>query len=39
VAARLRTGYTFINAHGAAHLDERAASGGSDQSGTGREMG
>ncbi|HEY8482803.1 MAG TPA: aldehyde dehydrogenase family protein [Spirillospora sp.] len=39
VAARLRTGYTFVNAHGAGHLDERAPFGGFDQSGMGREMG
>jgi acyl-CoA reductase-like NAD-dependent aldehyde dehydrogenase len=39
VAAQLRTGYTFINAHGAAHLDERAPFGGFNQSGMGREMG
>lgn len=39
VAARLRTGYTFVNAHGAAHLDERAPFGGFQQSGMGREMG
>jgi acyl-CoA reductase-like NAD-dependent aldehyde dehydrogenase len=39
LAARLRTGYTFVNAHGAAHLDERAPFGGFDQSGMGREMG
>jgi acyl-CoA reductase-like NAD-dependent aldehyde dehydrogenase len=39
VAARLRTGYTFVNAHGAAHLDERAPFGGFNQSGIGREMG
>lgn len=39
VAARLRTGYTFVNAHGAAHLDERAPFGGLNQSGMGREMG
>ena len=39
VAARLRTGYTFVNAHGAAHLDERAPFGGFDSSGMGREMG
>jgi acyl-CoA reductase-like NAD-dependent aldehyde dehydrogenase len=39
VAAQLRTGYTFVNAHGAAHLDERAPFGGFDQSGMGREMG
>ncbi|MGK5113722.1 hypothetical protein [Geodermatophilus sp. CPCC 205506] len=30
VAARLRTGYTFVNGHGAAHLDERAPFGGFD---------
>ncbi|XRQ04525.1 aldehyde dehydrogenase family protein [Actinomadura welshii] len=39
VAARLRTGYTFVNAHGAGHLDERAPFGGFNQSGMGREMG
>ncbi|GAA1810362.1 aldehyde dehydrogenase family protein [Planosporangium flavigriseum] len=39
VAKRLRTGYTFVNAHGAAHLDERAPFGGFNQSGMGREMG
>ena len=39
LAARLRTGYTFVNAHGAAHLDERAPFGGFSQSGMGREMG
>ncbi len=39
VAARLRTGYTFVNAHGAAHLDERAPFGGLHHSGMGREMG
>jgi acyl-CoA reductase-like NAD-dependent aldehyde dehydrogenase len=39
ISARLRTGYTFVNAHGAAHLDERAPFGGFDQSGMGREMG
>ncbi|MGY1644561.1 aldehyde dehydrogenase family protein [Geodermatophilus sp. SYSU D00703] len=39
VAARLRTGYTFVNAHGAAHLDERAPFGGFNHSGMGREMG
>ena len=39
VAARLRTGYTFVNAHGAAFLDERAPFGGFDRSGMGREMG
>lgn len=39
VAARLRTGYTFVNCHGAAHLDERAPFGGFNHSGMGREMG
>ena len=39
VGAKLRTGYTFVNAHGAAHLDERAPFGGFQQSGMGREMG
>ncbi|MFI7699544.1 aldehyde dehydrogenase family protein [Nonomuraea sp. NPDC049480] len=39
VASRLRTGYTFVNAHGAAHLDERAPFGGFNGSGMGREMG
>jgi acyl-CoA reductase-like NAD-dependent aldehyde dehydrogenase len=39
VAAQLRTGYTFVNAHGAAHLDERAPFGGFNGSGMGREMG
>ena len=39
VAARLRTGYTFVNCHGAAHLDERAPFGGRQHSGIGREMG
>jgi acyl-CoA reductase-like NAD-dependent aldehyde dehydrogenase len=39
IAARLRTGYTFVNSHGAAFLDERAPFGGFDQSGMGREMG
>jgi acyl-CoA reductase-like NAD-dependent aldehyde dehydrogenase len=39
VAAQLRTGYTFVNAHGAAHLDERAPFGGFNHSGMGREMG
>jgi acyl-CoA reductase-like NAD-dependent aldehyde dehydrogenase len=39
VAARLRTGYTFVNSHGAAHLDERAPFGGFNHSGMGREMG
>ncbi|MET7999586.1 aldehyde dehydrogenase family protein [Nonomuraea glycinis] len=39
VAAQLRTGYTFVNTHGAAHLDERAPFGGFNHSGMGREMG
>jgi acyl-CoA reductase-like NAD-dependent aldehyde dehydrogenase len=39
LAARLRAGYTFVNAHGAAHLDERAPFGGFHHSGMGREMG
>ena len=39
LAARLHTGFTFVNAHGAGHLDERAPFGGSRHSGIGREMG
>ncbi|MET3803131.1 acyl-CoA reductase-like NAD-dependent aldehyde dehydrogenase [Nakamurella sp. UYEF19] len=39
VARQLRTGFTFINAHGAAHLDERAPFGGFNHSGMGRVMG
>ncbi len=39
VGSRLRTGFTFVNAHGAAHLDERAPFGGFNHSGMGREMG
>lgn len=39
LAARLRTGYTFVNAHGAGHLDERAPFGGMWHSGMGREIG
>ena len=39
VGARLRTGYTFVNSHGAAVLDERAPFGGFNASGMGREMG
>jgi acyl-CoA reductase-like NAD-dependent aldehyde dehydrogenase len=39
LAGRLQTGYTFVNAHGAAHLDERAPFGGFNHSGMGREMG
>ncbi|WP_235909326.1 aldehyde dehydrogenase family protein [Goekera deserti] len=38
VARRLRSGCTFVNAHGAAHLDERAPFGGLGHSGIGREM-
>jgi acyl-CoA reductase-like NAD-dependent aldehyde dehydrogenase len=39
VAARLRSGYTFVDAHGAPWLDERAPFGGLKGSGMGREMG
>jgi acyl-CoA reductase-like NAD-dependent aldehyde dehydrogenase len=39
IGRRLRTGYTFVNAHGAAFLDERAPFGGFNLSGFGREMG
>ncbi len=39
VAAQLRTGTTFVNAHNAPWLDERAPFGGFNQSGMGREMG
>jgi acyl-CoA reductase-like NAD-dependent aldehyde dehydrogenase len=39
VGARLRTGYTFVNSHGAAVLDERAPFGGFNASGMGRELG
>ncbi|MGY1747631.1 aldehyde dehydrogenase family protein [Modestobacter sp. SYSU DS0511] len=39
VGARLRTGYTFVNSHGAGVLDERAPFGGFDGSGMGRELG
>jgi acyl-CoA reductase-like NAD-dependent aldehyde dehydrogenase len=39
VAARLRTGTTFVNAHNAPWLDDRAPFGGFNQSGMGREMG
>ncbi|HEY1273960.1 MAG TPA: aldehyde dehydrogenase family protein [Thermoleophilaceae bacterium] len=39
VAARLRTGTTFVNAHNAPWLDDRAPFGGFNQSGFGREMG
>jgi acyl-CoA reductase-like NAD-dependent aldehyde dehydrogenase len=38
-AARLHAGYTFVNAHGAGYLDERAPFGGRRHSGMGREMG
>ena len=38
-ARRLRTGFTFVNAHNAPFLDERAPFGGFNQSGMGREMG
>ncbi|NEK84697.1 aldehyde dehydrogenase family protein [Blastococcus saxobsidens] len=39
IGAQLRTGYTFVNCHGAAFLDERAPFGGFNHSGFGREMG
>jgi acyl-CoA reductase-like NAD-dependent aldehyde dehydrogenase len=39
VAAQLRTGTTFVNAHNAPFLDERAPFGGFNHSGMGREMG
>jgi acyl-CoA reductase-like NAD-dependent aldehyde dehydrogenase len=39
VAARLRSGTTFVNAHNAPWLDDRAPFGGFNQSGMGREMG
>ncbi|GAA5081331.1 acyl-CoA reductase-like NAD-dependent aldehyde dehydrogenase [Thermocatellispora tengchongensis] len=39
IAGRLRSGYTFVNAHGAGHLDERAPFGGFGHSGMGRELG
>ncbi|RZU31119.1 aldehyde dehydrogenase family protein [Blastococcus saxobsidens] len=39
IGKRLRTGYTFVNCHGAAFLDERAPFGGFNHSGFGREMG
>ncbi len=39
IARQLRSGYTFVNAHGPAHLDERAPFGGLGHSGMGREMG
>ena len=39
VGARLSSGYTWVNNHGAAFLDERAPFGGLRGSGFGREMG
>ena len=39
VTARLRSGTTFVNAHNAPWLDNRAPFGGFNQSGYGREMG
>jgi acyl-CoA reductase-like NAD-dependent aldehyde dehydrogenase len=39
VAAQLRSGTTFVNAHSAPWLDDRAPFGGFNQSGMGREMG
>jgi acyl-CoA reductase-like NAD-dependent aldehyde dehydrogenase len=39
VARRLRTGVTFFNNHNATAVDERAAFGGFNQSGIGRELG
>jgi acyl-CoA reductase-like NAD-dependent aldehyde dehydrogenase len=39
VAERLRSGTTFVNAHSAPFLDNRAPFGGFNQSGFGREMG
>lgn len=39
MGARLSSGYTFVNSHGAAFLDERAPFGGLRSSGLGREMG
>ena len=39
VGARLSSGYTWVNNHGAAYLDERAPFGGLRGSGLGREMG
>jgi acyl-CoA reductase-like NAD-dependent aldehyde dehydrogenase len=39
VAARLRSGTTFVNAHNAPWLDDRAPFGGFKHSGMGREMG
>jgi acyl-CoA reductase-like NAD-dependent aldehyde dehydrogenase len=39
VGRRLRTGATFVNAHNAPWLDDRAPFGGFNQSGMGREMG
>ncbi len=39
VGGRLSSGYTWVNNHGAAFLDERAPFGGLRSSGLGREMG
>jgi acyl-CoA reductase-like NAD-dependent aldehyde dehydrogenase len=39
VAARLRSGTTFVNGHSGPFLDDRAPFGGFNQSGMGREMG
>ncbi len=39
VSTRLSSGYTWVNNHGAAYLDERAPFGGLRRSGLGREMG
>lgn len=39
VGGRLSSGYTWVNNHGAAFLDERAPFGGLRSSGMGREMG
>lgn len=39
IAERLHSGFTFVNAHGAGSLDERAPFGGRRHSGMGREMG
>jgi acyl-CoA reductase-like NAD-dependent aldehyde dehydrogenase len=39
IGARLSSGYTWVNNHGAAFLDERAPFGGWRSSGLGREMG
>jgi len=39
LAEQLHSGFTFVNAHGAGSLDERAPFGGRRHSGMGREMG